>query len=339
MTQARPIARPKTRVWLPSAFLVIIATFMVGNLVALFLDRKTQDKDRTIARNAMVSIEEVGRIIRDIDQERLLVDAHIFQSEPEQMEGIEQRISQVETDMMKAAGEYEPLSTFPGEHAVWEDLWREAGNLRPSLQRVIQLSRANQDLQAFAAMESLTTSFEAIDRQADSLIGVNRRAADDAVHQIELFQRRILFLLGSITLAIIAFASFLAWKVTRLLSRQDGQIVHSAELLEVKTSCVRHCGISVRTALSTAVPGSSSRSIFEAVWQRRSMNSAFPTMELEFAPMTSHAYSNLFSGLRKSGLSPEPGLAFLSSNESSTRAKERFPSTLKRAAERHSLSV
>jgi hypothetical protein len=42
---------------------------MVGNLVALLLDRKTQDNDRTIARNAMVRIEEVGRIIRDIDQE------------------------------------------------------------------------------------------------------------------------------------------------------------------------------------------------------------------------------------------------------------------------------
>jgi hypothetical protein len=69
------------------------------NLVALFLERKTQDEDRTIARNAMVSIEEVGRIIRDIDQERLLVDAHIFQSEPEQMQVIEQRISQVEADM------------------------------------------------------------------------------------------------------------------------------------------------------------------------------------------------------------------------------------------------
>src|SRR5215471_2127995 len=115
---------------------------MVGNLVALFLDRKTQDEDRTIARNAMVSIEEVGRIIRDIDQERLLVEEHIFQPEPEKMEAIEQRISLVEADMIKARGEYEPLSTFPDEHAIWEDLWREVGNLRPSLQRVLQLSRA-----------------------------------------------------------------------------------------------------------------------------------------------------------------------------------------------------
>jgi hypothetical protein len=66
------------------------------------------------------------------------VDAHIFQSEPEQMQVIEQRISQVEADMTKAAGEYEALSTFPGEHAIWEDpfgrlvtfegLFRESSN-------------------------------------------------------------------------------------------------------------------------------------------------------------------------------------------------------------------
>ena len=207
---------------------------MIGNLVALFLTRETQAKDRTIARNAMVSIEEVGRIIRDIDQERLLVDAHIFQSGPQQLEAIEQRISQVEADMMKAVGEYEPLTTFPGEHAIWEDLWRQVGDLRPSLQRVLQLSRANQDPQALAEMGNIETNFEAINRQADSLIEVNQRAAGDAVREIEVLQRRALLLLGFITLGAIAFASFLAWKVTRLVIRQDDQIALAAELLEAR---------------------------------------------------------------------------------------------------------
>jgi signal transduction histidine kinase len=234
VTQAGPIPRPKSRVWLPLAFLLIIATFIVGNLVAFFLTRATQDRDRTIARNAMVSTEEVGRIIRDIDRERLLVDAHIFQSDTEQMEATEQRISHVEADMMKAAAEYEPITTFPGEHAIWEDLWQEVGSLRPSLQKVLQLSRANQDPQAFAAMQSIEPSFEIINRQADSLIGVNRQAANDAVREIEVFQRRSLFLLGAITLGVIGFASFLAWKVTRLVARQDDEVVHGAEVLEAR---------------------------------------------------------------------------------------------------------
>jgi signal transduction histidine kinase len=234
VTKAGPIARPESRIWLPLAFLLIIATFIVGNLVAFLFIRETQAKDRAIAQNAMVSIEEVGRIIRDIDRERLLVDAHIFASDPEQRNEIEQRISQVEADMMKAAGEYEPFTTFPGEHAIWEDLWQEVGSLRPSLQRVLQLSRANQDAQAFDAMQSIEPSFETINHQADGLIEVNRQAADDAVREIQLFQRRALFLLGSIALGVTAFASFLAWKVTRLVIRQDDQIVRSAELLETR---------------------------------------------------------------------------------------------------------
>src|SRR5262249_8764335 len=58
VTKAGSILRPKSRVWLPLAFLAIIATFIAGNLVALFYTRATQDKDRAIAQNAMVSIQE-----------------------------------------------------------------------------------------------------------------------------------------------------------------------------------------------------------------------------------------------------------------------------------------
>jgi signal transduction histidine kinase len=234
VTKAGPILRPESRIWLPLAFLVIIATFIAGNLVDLFYTRAIQDKDRAIARNAMVSIQEVGRIIRDIDRQRLLVNAHIFQTDPEQMEAIEQDISQVNADMMKAAREYEPITTFPGERAIWEELWQEVGSLQPSLQKALQLSRVNQDPQAFAALQSIEPRFETINRQADRLIEVNGRAADAAVREIELFQRRSLLALGAITLGVIAFASFLAWKVTRLVARQHDEIVRGTQLLEAR---------------------------------------------------------------------------------------------------------
>jgi signal transduction histidine kinase len=136
--------------------------------------------------------------------------------------------------MMKAAREYEPITTFPGEHAIWEDLWQKVADLQPSLRRVLQLSRANQDQQAFASMQSIEPSFETINRQADRLIEVNGRAADAAVREIELLQRRSLLALAAITLGVIAFASFLAWKVTRLVIRQDDEIVRGAELLEAR---------------------------------------------------------------------------------------------------------
>ena len=68
MTQARPVVRPNSRIWLLPAFLLIIAGFALGNLVVFVSTRKIQEHDRTIAKNAFVSIEAVSRLVHDIDE-------------------------------------------------------------------------------------------------------------------------------------------------------------------------------------------------------------------------------------------------------------------------------
>src|SRR5262249_9179835 len=41
--------------------------------------------------NAILSIEDLNGVVRNIDQKRLLVDAHIFESKPEEWEPLEIR--------------------------------------------------------------------------------------------------------------------------------------------------------------------------------------------------------------------------------------------------------
>src|SRR5581483_744723 len=102
MTQHRPIVRPNSRVWLLPAFLLIIAGFAVGNLVGLLTTGKIQQENRTIAQNAVVSIESVSRIVHDIDQQRLLLEDHIFEETVPAREHIEARLSAVEADLENA---------------------------------------------------------------------------------------------------------------------------------------------------------------------------------------------------------------------------------------------
>src|SRR6185369_10900242 len=146
MTQSRSIVRPNSRIWLLPAFLLIIAGFTLANLSVFLSTRNIQQNNRVIANNAFVSIETVSRIVHDIDQERLLVDAHIFETETPERDRIETRLSEVEADMVSEAGVYEPLTTFPGERAIWDNLWGEVVRLRRPIQDVLSLSRRNEDL-------------------------------------------------------------------------------------------------------------------------------------------------------------------------------------------------
>ena len=89
-------------------------------------------------------------MVHDIDQERLLIDAHIFATTNEQRASLESRLSQIDTDLASVARAYEPLNTFPSEHEIWQTLWQEIGALRLPIQTVLELSRNNQDVEAGA---------------------------------------------------------------------------------------------------------------------------------------------------------------------------------------------
>jgi signal transduction histidine kinase len=228
-----PLVNPKSRVWLlRTIFLLIIAGFALGNFVVFLSARGVQAANHRLGENAIVSVEQVCRIARDVDQERLLIDAHIFLTETSEMPPIEREITEVDHDLDTAARIYEPLTTFQGEHETWVMLRDEIGEIRQPVQEILNLSRSNRDTEAIAGMERLRSRFDAIHQKADQLISINTATASGAVTEIETLQRRSLAQLRGITLSGTLLSLFAAGWVTRLIRRRDEQIAADALALE-----------------------------------------------------------------------------------------------------------
>jgi signal transduction histidine kinase len=233
MADASTTAGLERRRWLLKiTFLLIIAGFALSNLIMLFAVRRIQVANEKIAKNALVSIADVSQIVHDIDHIRLLVDAHIFGLTPEERMPIESKMSELEADLKTVARQYEPLATFSGEHAVWENLWADILSLEGPLEKAIELSRNDRDAAARAEVIAIDQHFQNVERDAKQLIKVNRNEADRSVAQIETQQRRSRILLGAVTLVGTLLAVFAAAWVTRTVKQRDCQIAKAALLME-----------------------------------------------------------------------------------------------------------
>jgi len=235
VTQTSSIADPQGKIWLLRAtFFLIIAGFALSNAVALITMRGTQAANRTIAENAIGSIEDVSRIVHDIDQKRLLIDEHIFETAPTEMEAVEKKILQTDADLEAASGVYEPLTTFDGEQSTWESLKEELAELRQPIEKALELSRENQDIQARAKMATIEKRFDVINQTAEKLLALNREAVGSAVDEIRTLQKRSRSALAVITLAGTLLSLFAAVSVTRIIRRRDEQIAQDALALEAR---------------------------------------------------------------------------------------------------------
>ena len=212
----------------------MIAGFVLGNVAVLITGRRVAAANRDLCTNAILSIEDLTGVVRNIDQKRLLVDAHIFESQPEEMEPLEIRIAQTDADQDKLARAFEPRLKSVGEQALWEKVWDEIVALRQPVQKALVLSRSNRDTEARARMLMVEKRFEVVNQEVSKLIGINREASEQSVDQIHALQRRTLAFIGAMTLIVGLLAAFAAVRATRIIRRKDDEIARGALLLEAR---------------------------------------------------------------------------------------------------------
>jgi signal transduction histidine kinase len=213
---------------------LIIASFAAANAVALGAMAKVQAENREIVTNALFSIEDVGRLVRDLDRLKLLVDEHIFERESADMDRIEQSIEAIEADYDRTTGAYEPLVSFDGERDVWDQLKVVVAQLRIDIVEVIAVSRRNQDVEARAKMAAMADRYEAVTQLADRLIAINRNAAEEASEHVRVHQHQEMIFLGVLTLICATAAVVAGTYVTRIITRLSADLARSAALLEAR---------------------------------------------------------------------------------------------------------
>src|SRR6516225_5008507 len=123
------------------SFIVIVAAFVLANIVSIYQIRTSQAGVRLITRYAATNIELITRLSRSLDQKQLLLEDHILEKQTGDMDRIEAELENVDRDIAAASRSYKSIGDEEGEHGVWEQLVAEIAAIEPQIARIVSLSR------------------------------------------------------------------------------------------------------------------------------------------------------------------------------------------------------
>ena len=176
-----------------------------------------------IEDEAFPSVQLLDQIARDVQRERLLIDRHIFQSADADRERIERQIAQVRTDYAEKANRYLEIAMLPGEATLWSKLWSDVAATREPEDHALALSRRDFDSEAQRELEKMAPLFATIDRDAQELISMNQRAAENSVATLRLrhhnyTRSRLTLITGMLLVAVLGGA----WVTRKVVRAQAG---------------------------------------------------------------------------------------------------------------------
>ena len=171
-----------TRVWW--AFVIIVLGFVLANIVSIYEMRNSQSKVRLIAKHAAIDIELVAWLSRDLERKRVLMEDHILEKQPKDMDRLEAELTRIDAEIAAASQSYELTGDDANERAVWQELEREIAAIEPEIIKVIALSRENLDVQAKEAASVVEGRFDRIDEATNNLLNLNHNRANHEAAEV-----------------------------------------------------------------------------------------------------------------------------------------------------------
>jgi signal transduction histidine kinase len=209
---------------------VVVLFFLTFVIAKYWAQQARRDINDTVA-NALLSVDQVSRMGRDIDQERILLDIHIFESEQATLNLVDAQITQARGDFAAADRIFATVATLPGEEAASQDLRRRLAAIRGPVDEVLALSRSNRDNEAREKLSRLEPGFMAVDADLDRLIRINRTAANHALEHMEAVQESSANKITGLALVGTVLTMLLGVGATRSTRRREKQLTeYSAKL-------------------------------------------------------------------------------------------------------------
>ncbi|HET9596491.1 MAG TPA: ATP-binding protein [Anaeromyxobacteraceae bacterium] len=217
---------------LVTAFVAIAVLFAVITATVMLKAREIRDSSDALVSNTMASLVLVSRMSHDLDQERLLFDAHIFESDPAAMARVEREIALLRADFASTAARYEPLATLPEERATYDRLRAGIAAARPAVEQALALSRQDRDVEARRAFLGAEPRFRAIEEDLDRLVRINERGAAESARRIQEVQREGQRTIAGLVLAGILLTAAVGVSATRTAVRRDALLREHAARIE-----------------------------------------------------------------------------------------------------------
>lgn len=222
------VANARARLWW--SFVVIIAGFVISTGVSMFEMSSSQAQIRVITRHRLSNMEVISRLLRDLNRERLLVDAHIFEKHKGTMDAVERELDDIQADISSALRAYAPIDVAVA--SAWQQLATEIAALQPQIANAISLSRKNLGPEALSMMNDIGAQFENVDRTAGSLIHLNHTRADEDVERIRALQRDAVIFLALLMAVWTTFALLTTRWVTRVIAEREEGMMQATTRLE-----------------------------------------------------------------------------------------------------------
>jgi signal transduction histidine kinase len=222
------------RLWLLGGFLVIAALFFTTDLGRTLGARKLRTTSSALTEHALDRMALAMQLSRDVDRERLLIDEHIYEKDPARMAALEVRIAAERDDFLRAARELSPHGRHALDDSPRLELIARMNALRDPVDRALELSRKNQDEEAFAAMITVTNQYTEIDQALDRVIALDRASSQRSLDRVAKIERRFDLLFGLLSTLGVIFTLGIGVVVSNLVRRRVEDQQRYAALLEAR---------------------------------------------------------------------------------------------------------
>ena len=217
-----------------SGLAVLGVIFVSEHLTSTYLMGGTLARTRALQERSIQSLEVVSRIASDLDQERSLIDEHIYEHVPALMAAIERQRDAVVADLGRAAEAYQALIDFPDEAELWRSAQVLIHRYHDVAAATLALSRKNLDEPAHERMRDVRHDYDELAHTLFALIEVNHRGAIESTRLIGDMLRSTDHAIWGLRAIGLIGLFLLGWWMVRRVAEYERSLSEYARALEAR---------------------------------------------------------------------------------------------------------